>query len=142
VIGGPAGGQAGAPEPRGIRKLTPRRVQGEAYRTAFLGRAAVAALLLSASPTVRLSAQAVPKTIKPGMTELEVRAIWGNPLTVRNAGAMTFLYFRNDCSRCGTHDVVFLEGGQVIDAVVRDSHRRYDGVSSSPVERKPEATRP
>ena len=72
----------------------------------------------------------------------EVRAIWGVPLTVRKAGAMTFLYFRNDCPRrCGTHDVVLLEGGQVVDAIVRDSHRRYDGVSSSPVERKPEATK-
>jgi hypothetical protein len=33
-----------------------------------------------------------------------------------------------------------MEHGQVVDAVVRDSHRRYDGIASSPVERKPEPT--
>jgi hypothetical protein len=100
------------------------------------------ALLLAISFPDTLSAQAEPQTIKPGMTEAEVRAAWGEPLTARKAGPMTYLYYRNDChKRCGTHDVVFLEGGQVIDAIVRDSRRRYDGVSSSPAERKPEATK-
>lgn len=100
------------------------------------------ALLLTIDFPGRLFAQAEPKTIKPGMTEAEVRAAWGEPLTARKAGPMTYLYYRNDCfKRCGTHDIVFLEGGQVIDAIVRDSHRHYDGVSSSPVERKPEATK-
>ena len=40
----------------------------------------------------------------------------------------------------GTYDIVFLERGQVIDAIVRDSRRRYDGISSSPADRKPEQT--
>jgi outer membrane protein assembly factor BamE (lipoprotein component of BamABCDE complex) len=81
------------------------------------------------------------KSIKPGMTEAEVRASWGEPMTARKAGNMTYLYYKNDCLRtCGTYDVVFLENGQVIDAVVRDSHRAYDGIASSPRDRKPEAT--
>jgi hypothetical protein len=81
------------------------------------------------------------KTIKPGMTEAEVRANWGEPMTARKAGNMTYLYYKNDCLRsCGTYDVVFLENGQVVDAVVRDSHRAYDGIASSPRDRKPEAT--
>ena len=81
------------------------------------------------------------KTIKPGMTDAEVRATWGEPITARKAGNMMYLYYTNDCLRsCGTYDVVFLENGQVVDAVVRDSHRGYDGVASSARERKPEAT--
>ena len=89
-----------------------------------------------------LSAQEL-RTIRPGMTEAEVRTAWGEPFTVRQAGVMSYLYYRNDClQRCGTYDVVFLERGQVIDAVVRDSHRRYDGIASSPVDRKPGFTKP
>ncbi len=83
------------------------------------------------------------KTIRPGMTEAEVRIAWGDPFTVKQAGVMSYLYYRNDClERCGTYDVVFLEKGQVIDAVVRDSQRHYDGIASSPVDRKPVMTRP
>lgn len=100
---------------------------------------AIAAVMVGLSAS-SLAAQA---TIKPGMTEAEVRTAWGQPLTARKTGNMTYLYYRNDCfRRCGTYDVVFLEGGQVIDAIVRDSHRKYDGVSSSPRDRKPEVTRP
>jgi outer membrane protein assembly factor BamE (lipoprotein component of BamABCDE complex) len=118
--------------------MRPIAVSAAARRVALLTVLAALATAL-ASP---LAAQQ-PGAIRPGMTEAEVRATWGEPLTVRQVGAMTFLYFRNDCPRrCGTHDVVFLEGGQVVDAIVRDSHRRYDGVSSSPVDRKPEATTP
>jgi hypothetical protein len=96
--------------------------------------------LLGALKATSLAAQA---TIKPGMSEAEVRTAFGAPLTVRKLGNMTYLYYRNDCfKRCGTYDVVFLEGGQVIDAVLRDSHRGYDGVSSSPKNRKPERTAP
>jgi hypothetical protein len=130
------GGTEGVAIPAPSR--TPRGVRG----IGLLGISAFAALMLSASLPVRLSAQAEPQTIRPGMTEAEVRAAWGEPLTARKTGPMTYLYYRNDChKRCGTHDVVFLEGGQVIDAIVRDSRRRYDGVSSSPAERKPEATK-
>ncbi len=80
-------------------------------------------------------------TIKPGMTEAQVRTEWGAPLTVRSAGRMSYMYYTNDClKRCGTYDIVFLEGGQVVDAIVRDGRRRYDGISSSPADRKPEPT--
>ena len=97
-------------------------------------------LLLSSAGVARLSAQEV-KAIKPGMTEVEVRTAWGDPFTVRNSGEHSFLYYRNDClRRCGTYDIVFLEGGQVIDAIVRDRGRRYDGIASSPTDRKPTPT--
>ncbi len=100
--------------------------------------AVVIALLLLA--TTSLWSQEI-KTIRPGMTEAEVVTAWGQPMTVRKAGTRSYLYYRNDClKRCGTYDIVFLEGGQVVDAVVRDRGRKYDGVASSPVERKPEPT--
>ncbi len=110
-------------------------MSGARSTAAFLG-----VLLGSVAGVAHLSAQEV-KTIKPGMTEAEVRASWGDPFTVRKRGEHSFLYFRNDClKRCGTYDIVFLEGGQVIDAIVRDSHRRYEGIASSPADRKPAAT--
>lgn len=117
-----------------------RRTGGQWLRARL---ALVAVLLLSVSPPDPLTAQAAPevKTIKPGMTEAQVREQWGEPLTVRKAGIMSYLYYRNDClKRCGTYDIVFLEHGQVVDAIVRDSHHRYDGISSSPEDRKPEPT--
>lgn len=83
------------------------------------------------------------KTIKPGMTEAQVREQWGEPLTVRKIGIMSYMYYRSNCLKtCGTNDVVFLEQGQVIDAVVRDKSRKYDGIASSPADRKPEPTAP
>jgi hypothetical protein len=102
--------------------------------------AVATASFMSVSVLSVSSAQEV-KSIKPGMTEAEVRTAWGEPLTARKAGNMMYLFYNSDCLRsCGTHDVVFLENGQVVDAVVRDSHRGYDGVASSPRDRKPEAT--
>jgi len=89
-----------------------------------------------------VSAQEV-KTIRPGMTEAQVREVWGEPLTSRKAGIMTYLYYKSSCLKeCGTNDVVFLESGQVVDAVVRDPSRGYDGIASSPKDRKPEMTKP
>lgn len=72
-------------------------------------------------------------TVRPGMTAEEVIGVWGTPVTQRQAGDWMFLFFRNGCEvSCGTYDVVFLQGGQVVDAVVRGRGHRYDGVSSSP----------
>jgi hypothetical protein len=111
---------------------------GAAVRAAR--RLLTALTAFTALTALSLSAQ-TPKTIKPGMTEAEVRTIWGTPLTERKLGNMTYLYYQNGClKRCGTYDVVFLEGGQVVDAIVRAKDRRYDGVSSSPADRKPQAT--
>jgi hypothetical protein len=82
-------------------------------------------------------------TIKPGQSEAEVRASWGDPLIVRKSGDYTYMYFQNGCLKtCGTYDVVMLERDQVVDAIVRATNHHYDGVSSSPPERKPEMTRP
>lgn len=115
-----------------------KRVGGQAGR-----RVVVAVLAVLAMAVVRTSvAQAQDvKTIKPGMTQAEVVAAWGDYLTARKTGNMLYMYFKNDCLKsCGTYDVVFFENGQVVDAVVRDSHRAYDGVVSSPKDRKPEPT--
>jgi hypothetical protein len=82
-------------------------------------------------------------TVSPGMTRDEVVAAWGEPVVERTAGNLTFMYFRNGCeATCGTHDVVFLEDGQVVDAIVRFAGHTYTGVSSSPPDRAAEFTPP
>lgn len=81
--------------------------------------------------------------IRPGMSEAEVVAAWGEPLARRTRGAFTYLHFPTDCLKeCGTYDVVILDGGQVVDAIARAKNHRYDGVSSSPANRAPEYTPP
>jgi hypothetical protein len=103
-----------------------------------------AGLLLSGSLALVLAPAAAAqevRTIRPGMTEAEVVAAWGAPMSRRSVGRMSYLYYRNDClPGCGTQDVVFLEQGQVVDAIVRDRGRRYDGIASSPADRRPGAT--
>ena len=114
-----------------------RRSGGQAVKRSVVTM--VGALALSAAASAA-QAQEI-KTIKPGMTQAEVVAAWGDYLTARKAGNMLYMFYKNDCMKtCGTYDVVFLENGQVVDAVVRDSHRGYDGVASSPKDRKPVAT--
>ena len=82
-------------------------------------------------------------TISPGMTADEVIGVWGAPVTDRTVGNWTFLYFRNGCEwACGTFDIVMLEGGQVVDAIVRGVGHTYAGVSSSPSDRVGEFTPP
>lgn len=82
-------------------------------------------------------------TIRPGMTADEVIGVWGAPVVERTVGNWTFLYFRNGCEwACGTFDVVMLEGGQVVDAIVRGVGHTYAGVSSSPPDRVAEFTPP
>jgi hypothetical protein len=91
------------------------------------------------APAVALPAQDVPYdspdtgTIAPGMTERDVYSMWGPPIAVRRQGEMTYLYYRNGCEyTCGTADVVFLQNGQVVDAVLRWPGHGYSGQSSSP----------
>jgi hypothetical protein len=80
-------------------------------------------------------------TVNPGMTREQVVAVWGVPVAERTRESWGYLYFRNGCeASCGTFDVVFLENGQVVDAVVRGPGHVYSGNSSSPAGRKPEAT--
>jgi hypothetical protein len=81
--------------------------------------------------------------VKPGMTEADVRALWGDPVAVRRMNDWTYLFFRNGRERqVGFYDVVFLQGGQVVDAIVRGADHSYAGQSSSPEGRTPEFTPP
>ena len=82
-------------------------------------------------------------TVTPRMTREQVIAVWGQPVVARSAGAWMYLYFRNGCEvTCGTFDVVFLQDGQVVDAIVRGEGHTYAGVSSSPAGRVAEPTLP
>jgi hypothetical protein len=77
-------------------------------------------------------------TVNPGMSEREVYEIWAAPAAVRRVGEYTYLFFRNGCEyTCGTMDVVTLQNGHVVDAIVRWDGHRYSGESSSPPGRVP-----
>jgi hypothetical protein len=72
-------------------------------------------------------------TVTPGMTREQVEGVWGVPVTERTLGTWTYLYYRNGCeASCGTFDVVFLENGQVVNAIVRGRGHTYAGTSTSP----------
>jgi len=80
-------------------------------------------------------------TVAPGMGQDNVVALWGPASAVRHAGSFTFLHYPNGCEySCGTTDIVILQDGQVVDAVVRWAGHGYSGQSSSPPGRTPEAT--
>lgn len=82
-------------------------------------------------------------TIDPGMTRSQVIAVWGEPLVERDSGGWLYLYYRNGCEvTCGMNDVVLLQDGQVVDAVVRGRGHIYSGVSSSPAGREAVPTPP
>ncbi|MDH4044390.1 MAG: outer membrane protein assembly factor BamE [Gemmatimonadota bacterium] len=82
-------------------------------------------------------------TVSPGMSRDDVLAVWGSPVTERMMGAWTYLYYRNGCeASCGTFDVVFLENGQVVNAIVRGPGHSYSGVSTSPPGQPGRATKP
>jgi len=81
--------------------------------------------------------------VKPGMSEADVRARWGDPIAVRRMNDWTYLFYRNGRERqVGYYDVVFLQGGQVVDAIVRSAAHVYGGQSSSPEGRRPVFTPP
>ena len=94
------------------------------------------------------AAPAAPDTaagsvVRPGMTEAEVRSRWGAPLAERTANDWTYMYYRNKRERrVGFEDVVMLQHGQVMDAIVRSPDHVYAGVSSSPEGRAPVFTPP
>jgi hypothetical protein len=82
-------------------------------------------------------------TVAPGMSRDDVVAEWGEPVAERAVGTWTYLYFRNGCeATCGTFDVVLLDGGQVVDAIVRGPGHNYAGTSSSPAGREGVPTLP
>ncbi len=77
-------------------------------------------------------------TVNPGMSEREIYELWGSPAAVRRVGQYTYLFFQNGCEyTCGTLDVVTLQNGHVVDAIVRWDGHRYSGESSSPPGRVP-----
>jgi len=82
-------------------------------------------------------------TVDPGMTRDQVIAVWGEPMVERAAENWVYLYFRNGCEiSCGTDDIILLQDGQVVDAIVRGQGHTYSGVSSSPPGRTAERTMP
>jgi len=97
------------------------------------------------SGAVAAAAPAAPtgSPVKPGMSEADVRAAWGAPVAVRRMNDWTYLFFRNGRERqVGYYDVVMLQGGQVMDAIVRSPDHVYSGQSSSPEGRTPVYTPP
>ena len=101
---------------------------------------AACAAVLAAGP---LAAQDTTGAVRPGMSEADVHARWGDPVTVRRINDWTYLFYRNGQERhLGYYDVVFLQGGQVMDAIVRAPEHVYVGQSSSPPDRAPAFTPP
>ena len=96
------------------------------------------------APAAQLTADTSQGTaVRPGMSEADVRARWGAPLAVRTANNWTYMFYDNAREhRVGYEDVVFLERGQVVDAIVRSPDHVYAGVSSSPEGRAPVFTPP
>jgi hypothetical protein len=87
------------------------------------------------------AAQDTTSAVRPGMTEADVRARWGDPLAVRRLNDWTYLFYANGEPHYGM-DIVLLQDGQVMDAVVRAPEHVYLGLSSSPPDRHPEFTPP
>ncbi len=82
-------------------------------------------------------------SISPGMSQADVIARWGEPVAVRRMNDWTYLFYRNGDERhWGYYDTVFLQNGQVMDAVVRSPDHVYTGQSSSPEGRVPAFTPP
>ena len=104
----------------------------------------VATLLLAAvlGSAGALRAQDTTSTVRPGMTEAEVRQRWGEPIAIRRINDWTYLFFANGDRHFGFLDFVMLQGGQVMDAVVRAPEHVYLGPSSSPPDRLPAFTAP
>jgi len=96
-------------------------------------------LAFAAAPA---AAQDTTTAIRPGMTEADVRARWGEPLAVRRVNDWTYMFYANGQRQYRYDDVVMLQGGQVMDAVVRAPEHVYLGQSSSPPDRLPEFTPP
>ncbi len=73
------------------------------------------------------------RTIAPGMTADEVKAEYGQPDGVSARGPFTYYFYNNGCEyECGFPDLIILENGQVVDAVLRAPWNEYAGESSSP----------
>jgi hypothetical protein len=92
-------------------------------------RSLLLAFAMVAGVTARAEAQA--PTVRPGMTADEVKTAWGAPSAERVRGDFTYLTFPTAClPGCGTHDIVILQDGKVVDAIARSNGRRYEGHAS------------
>jgi outer membrane protein assembly factor BamE (lipoprotein component of BamABCDE complex) len=90
------------------------------------------ALFAAAAPSVA-AAQATPVAIDPGMSRDSVVARFGKPASEQRYGNFTYLFFGNGReAQVGMADIVILENGVVVDAVLRSPRRTYTGTSSSP----------
>jgi hypothetical protein len=101
---------------------------------------AVLGLAPAAAPAL---AQDTTNAVRPGMTEQDVRQRWGDPVAVRRANDWTYLFYENGMEHVHRYnDVVMLQNGQVVDAIIRMPGRIYLGQSSSPPGRVPVFTPP
>ena len=72
-------------------------------------------------------------TVDPGMTQDQVVAKLGKPLSEHSFRSFTYLFYKSGCEKtCGMNDLVVLDSGKVVDAVFRSPNRRFSGTSSSP----------
>jgi outer membrane protein assembly factor BamE (lipoprotein component of BamABCDE complex) len=109
-------------------------------RSLFFPFVAVVALAVNPGSA---AAQDSSTAIRPGMSEADVRARWGEPIAVKRANDWTYLFYSNGNERhVGWYDTVFLQGGQVVDCIARAPGHVYEGQSSSPGNRTPERTAP
>lgn len=98
----------------------------------------LAGLVVAAAAPRPAQAQDSAMAVRPGMNEQDVRARWGEPLAVRRANTWTYLFYENGLEATYRyHDVVMLQNGQVVDAIIRMPGRMYLGQSSSPPDRQP-----
>jgi len=72
------------------------------------------------------------QTVRPGMTEAQVRSLLGQPTVVRAQDDWVYLFYPNGCAvRCGSDDVVFLRDDRVVTAVFRTARRRFVGTPAA-----------
>ena len=84
-------------------------------------------LLLALAAALPAGAQ-TRTSIAAGMTEAEVRQAFGEPTVRRQAADRIYLFYANGCPvRCGSDDVVFLERGRVVTAILRTQGRHFAG---------------
>ena len=103
--------------------------------------APVPAPVPDATPAPAPAPAPASSVVRPGMSESDVRAAWGNPAIVKHANEWTYLFYRNYNERhVGWLDVVFLQNGQVVDCIARGAGHEYAGQSSSPPDRVPSRT--
>lgn len=92
-------------------------------------------LFLAAGFALLPSAPAAAQTVRAGMTETQVRSALGAPAATRRSDdGWTYLFYLNGCAvRCGSDDVVFLQGDRVVTAVFRTPRRRFAGPAAAQV---------